>query len=193
MIATTTATGWGARRTCVEDCRHRRRCRRRRRRDCYLPTADGTACNDHDYYYDDDCRREVPPDNGRRTTSHSGRGGCRRHPPRAGCGAPVAVFAVAVRDGPPVSVGHAVAIAIRRPLLLLLHRCHRGRRLTIDAGDAVASGGTGLAPPASAATVAVIRHHRRVDRVEPLYPRHVGRGGNQYCFPLPPPLPLAAP
>ncbi len=98
-----------------------------------------------------------------------------------------------MRDGPPVAVGHAVAIAVRYPLLLLLlHRCRRRRRLTIDAGDAVAYGGTGLAPPASAAVVAVIRRHRRVDRVEPPHPRHVGRGGNKYCFPLPPPLPLAA-
>jgi hypothetical protein len=113
-------------------------------------------------------------------------------PPRAGCGAPVAVFAVAVRDRPPVAVGHAVAIAVRRPLLLLLHRCRRCCRLTIDAGNAVAYGGTGLAPPASAAVVAIIHHHRRVDGIEPLHPHQVGRGGNQYCFPLPPPLPLAA-
>ncbi len=81
-----------------------------------------------------------------------------------------------MRDGPPVAFGHAVAIAVRRPLLL--HRCRRRRRLTIDAGDAIASGGTGLAPPASAAVVAIIHRHRQVDRVEPLYPHHVGRGGN---------------
>ncbi len=71
-------------------------------------------------------------------------------------------------DGPPVAVGRAVAIAVRRPLLLLLlHRCRRRRRLTIDEGDVVASGGTGLALPASAAVVAVIHRHRRVERVEP--------------------------
>ncbi len=150
LIATTTATGWGAGKTCVDDRRRHRRCRRRRLHDRHLPTADGAACDDDYYYDDDDCRGEDPPDDGRRATSHSGRGGCRRHPPRAGCVAPVAVFAVAVRDGP-------------------------------------------LAPPASAAVVAVIRRHLRVDRVEPLHPRHVGRGGNQYCFPIPPPLTLAAP
>jgi hypothetical protein len=83
---------------------------------CHLPTADSAACND-DYYYDDDnCRGEDPPDDGRRTTSHSGCGGCHRHPPRAGCGAPVAIFAVAVHNGPPVAVGRAVAIAVRRLL-----------------------------------------------------------------------------
>ncbi len=100
-------------------------------------------------YDDDDCRGEDPPDDGRRTTSHSGCSGCRCHPPRAGCGAPVAVFAVAVRNGPPIAVGRAVAIVFHHPLLLLLlHRCCRCRRLTIDTGNAITSGGTGLAPPA---------------------------------------------
>jgi hypothetical protein len=87
----------------------------------------------------------------------------------------------------PLAIGCAIAIVVRRPLLLLLlHHCRRRCHLTIDAGNAIASGGTGLAPPASAVVVAVIRRHRRVDRVEPLHPRHVGRGGNQNCSPLPP-------
>jgi hypothetical protein len=187
MTATMPATGWGTGRTCIEDrCRHRR-CGCRCRRDCHLPTADGAACNDDYYYYDDDCRGEDPPDNVRHTTSHSGQGGCCRHPPRVGRSAPVTIFAVAVLNGPPVAVGRTVAIAVRHPLLLLLfHRCRRCWRLTIDAGDAVISGGTSLAPPASATIVAVIRCHCQVDRVEPLHPPHVGRGSNQYCFPPPP-------
>jgi hypothetical protein len=134
-----TTMGWGAGRTCVDDPLRCRRCCCHRCRDRHLPTADGAACNDDYYYDDDDCRGEDPPDDGRRTTSHSDCGGCRHHPPRAGCSAPVAVFAVAVHDGPPVAVGRAVAIAVRRPLLLLLlHRCRRCRRLTIDAGNAIA-------------------------------------------------------
>jgi hypothetical protein len=142
-IATTTATGWGAGRTCVDDRGRRHRCCRRRCRDRHLPTADGAAFDD-----DDDCRGEDPPDDGRRTTSHGGRGGCRRHPPRAGCGAPVAVFAGAVRYGPPVAVGCAVAIAVRRPLLLLLlHCCRRRCRLTIDAGNAVVPASPPRPPP----------------------------------------------
>jgi hypothetical protein len=189
-IATTTvtmtATGWGAGRTCIDDRCRCHCCGCRHRCDCHLPTADSAACDDY-YYNDDDCRGEDPPDDGRRTTSHSSHGGCHRHPPRAGRGAPVAIFMVAVSDGPPVTVGRAVAIAVRRPLLLLLlHRCRRCCRLTIDPGNAATSRGTGLAPPASATVVAVIRRHCQVDRVEPLHPRHVGCSGNQYCFPLPP-------
>jgi hypothetical protein len=42
-------------------------------------------------------------------------------------------------------------------------------------------------PPASAAVVAVVRRHCQVDRVEPLHPCHVGRGGIQYYSLLSPP------
>ncbi len=90
------------------------------------------------------------------------RGGCPCHPPGAGCGALVAIFMVAKRNGPPVAIGRPVAIAVHRPLLLLLlHRRRRRRpRLTIDVGDAIATKGTGLNPSASAAIIAVVRCHR---------------------------------
>jgi hypothetical protein len=109
-------------------------------------------------------------------------GGC-CHPPGAGCRALVTIFAVAVRDWPPIAVGHMVTIAVHRPLLLFLlhHRCRRHRLTIDDAGDAIAAWGTSLAPPASTAIVVATRRHRLVDCVETLHPCHVGWSGIQYC------------